>query len=221
MRNFTVVLLGRLQSAVGSEVLFVLQQLRFQLTGCKETDWILLAPLCSAPWKSLLSQDLCWSIRASPQAWLPSVSTSLSVCWDNFGKWSHLRFGCRLAELINLVFFPADVSALCRHLRSLERASSVFSWASLVRKCHLGSARWPGWPGAATGRRRRCIGTAPQSVVPTLASARASRQQRGSACPCKFTVELGGSLLCFALLRRAGAEHRRLFSWTTFGGLNK
>lgn len=36
-RNFTVVLLGRLQCTVRSEVLFVLQQLLFQLTGCKET----------------------------------------------------------------------------------------------------------------------------------------------------------------------------------------
>lgn len=58
-RNPTAVLLGRLQCTVGSEVLFVLQQLLFRLTDCRETDWILLVPLCSTLWKSLLSQDLC------------------------------------------------------------------------------------------------------------------------------------------------------------------
>lgn len=42
---------------------------------------------------------------------------------------------------------------------------------------------------------------------PTLASATASHQQRGSACPCRFAVKLGGSLLCF-VLERAGVEHR-------------
>ena len=53
-------------------------------------------------------------------------------------------------------------------------------------------------------------GQPPKAQCPTPASAAASHQQRGSACPCKFAVELGGSLLSFVLLERAGAEHRRL-----------
>lgn len=136
----------------------------------------------------------------------------LSVCSSNFHKSSWLCFGCRSAELMSVVFFPADVSALCRHLRSLGRASSVFACALLARKWHLWWARWPRWHRAVSWGG--CVmvpmhrGSPPRRGAPHQPLLRRPRQQGGSAHPCKFGVKLGGSLLCLVLLERAGAEHQ-------------
>lgn len=123
-------------------------------------------------------------------------------------------FSCYLTQLINMTFFPPSWCQCTVHtpplLKEWVRCFPVLCWSEkgicnqLTGLCGTKQLWGDGTDALAQPLKARCLLTA---------SAAASCQLRGSACLCKCAANLRGSLLCFALLERAGAGHSLVFVW--------
>lgn len=196
IRNFTVVFQRRLQGADRSEVLSF-SSCDSSLLAAKKLNPLI--PLCSAPWKSLLSQDSCWQIWVSPQAWLPVVAHQMCLLVSLLARvilvnWSYC---ISVAVWIRNIF---SRWCQCRHLLFRKSIFMHFAGQKMAFIIHsLGQVA----PSSHRGDGADASGQPPKAWCPTpdsaaastTASPAASHQQRGSACPCRFAVKLEGSLL--------------------------